>query len=258
MSEDELSGGLPRSVLIVTDQRYLQIAQSPEGVGLLDDPDALVIPYSGRAQVNEALVSAVRDRLRKAGQLVPGSLLIKNPYDAESFEFAENAIEAFASAKYNAMANVARLLGAKEVHFMEAKIETRSQEWQFGLKVRGKLAKGGGHASNEVKDQLKAQLTGQLFFPGSDPDIEEAVAYISRRNLTNDQQVKDLVELRSGSNRITRQLVKISGTRDSESNFRSAANLANAGPVKMLKAGTTFTKTASMIRNIEISTEIVF
>lgn len=249
---------LPRSILVVSHEQYLRFAQSPENVGLVDDLDAMVVPYSGRPQVNEAAVSHARDRLRAAGQLVPGSLLIKNPYDAESFEFAESAIEAFASAKYSALANVARLLGAREVHFKEAKVETRRRNRALGLDVIFKFGGGDFDASQDVKDQLKAQLTGQMFFPGSDPDLEAARNYLKLRNLTTDQQVKDLIELRSGENRITRQLVKISGTRESESNFRSALNLANAGPVKVLKIGATFTQTATTIRNIEISTEIIF
>ncbi len=256
---------LPRSVLVASDQLYLRLSSSPKDVELLDDLNAMVVPYSVHPAFHEEQVSLVRKQLEASGQLVTGSLLIKNPYDAVSYEFAEAAIEAFASAKYHAMANVARLLGARQVHFKEAKVETRQSEWKFGIKGKLKIGVADGQASNQVKDQIKAQLDGQMKFPGSRPRVDEALAYMARRNLSNDQQLRDLVDMRSDKgvsaedqNLVLSQIVRISGTRESESNFRSALNIANAGPIKALQIGATFTKSATSIRNIEIITEITF
>lgn len=265
MTSDNGTRPLPRSVLVASDQLYLRLSSSPKDVELLDDMNAMVVPYSVRPAFHDAEVTFVRDQLDASGQLVPGSLLIKNPYDSVSYEFAEAAIEAFASAKYHAMANVARLLGAREVHFKEAKVETRQSEWRFGIKGKLKVAVADGQASNQVKDQIKAQLDGQLTFPGSRPRVDEAIAYMARRNLSSDQQLRDLVDMRSDAgldvddqNLVLSQVVRISGTRESESNFRSALNIANAGPIKALQIGSTFTKSATSIRNIEIITEITF
>jgi len=255
----------PRSVLVAADDLYLKIASSPKDVGILDDLNSMVVPYSIQPSFHPTEVVIVREHLLRTGKLVPGSLLIKNPYDLESYEFAESAIEAFASAKYHAMANVARLLGAKEVQFKEARIETQQRDWGFGFKGNAKAVEVDGDASRQVKDQIKAQLQGQLTFPGSRPRVVEALEYMKRRNLSDDQQLRDLVDMRDDrglddddKNLVTSQVVRISGTREAESSFRSALGIANAGPIKALRIATTFTNSATSIRNIEIVTEITF
>ncbi|BAU32059.1 hypothetical protein [Microcella alkaliphila] len=256
---------MPRSVLVAADELYLKISDSPRDVGLLDDLHAMVVPYSIQPSFHSDEIIKVRQHLLRTGKLVPGSLLIQNPYDRESYEFAESAIEAFASAKYHAMANVARLLGATEVQFKEARVETRQKEWAFGVKGGIKAVDADGDASSQVKDQIKAQLHGQLTFPGSRPRVLEALEYMKRRNLSDDRQLRDLVDMRDDrgvgdedQNLVTSQVVRISGTREAEASFRSALSIANAGPIKALQISTTFTKSATSIRNIEIVTEITF
>jgi len=256
---------MPRSVLVAADDLYLRLADSPRDVALLDDLNAMVIPYSVQPVFHVTEVASVREHLLETGKHVPGSLLIKNPYDIDSYEFAESAIEAFASAKYHAMANVARLLGAREVQFKEARVETRQKEWAFGLKGNAKAINADGEATSQVKDQIRAQLHGQLTFPGSRPRVLEALEYMKRRNLSDDQQLRDLVDMRDDrgldgpdQNLVQSQVVRVSGTREAESSFRSALSIANAGPIKALQIATSFAKSATSIRNIEIVTEITF
>lgn len=249
----------PRSVLVASDRLYMRIAQDSNSVALLEDLDALVVPLKREPVLNEEYVSDVRDLLEQSNQLASGSLLIKNPYDRDSYELAENAMGAFASAKYHALANAARLLGATEVHFVEAKLETTRSTWAADLKARFSPGGGDASATNEVKQKLKEQLEGRLTFPGSAPAPDEALSFLASRYLSHDQQMKDLVQMRTGDhNLVTTYVMKMSGTRESESNFRSALNIANAGPVKALDIGASFSKTAESVKDIEIVTEILF
>ena len=51
---DIVNGRSPRSVLVAEDGLYLDIAGDPGSVGLLDDLDAMVVPYSVMAASNAA------------------------------------------------------------------------------------------------------------------------------------------------------------------------------------------------------------
>lgn len=249
---------LPRSVLVADGQLYRNISQSPDSIGLLEDLEAMVIPHSGKAEANEQEVLSVRELLSAAGQLISGTLLIRNPYDAASYEFAEYAIETFAIAKYHALANVARLLGAREVHFLEAKVDHDIAKW--GAVATATVPAGGGEAelSNEVTKKLEERLESVMKFEGSGPDPEDALAYLRQRNLSNDQQLRGLVEMRTGTNPLTEYKMTLSGTRESTANLKSALKIANAGPVKAVDIGGSFSKSAEWISSIEITTEIKF
>lgn len=248
----------PRSVLVVDDRMYRELAQSPDSVELLEDLDAMVIPFSGAPEVHEAEVSAMRALLLDAGQLVPKALLVKNPYETESYEFAQHAIETFASAKYHHLANAARLLGAREIHFLEARAERDAASWSGAANV--KVPAGGGSAdiSSEVSKKVEERLEGRMAFPGGAADAEAALAYLRRRRLSNDQQLMSLVEMRMGENPISDYKMTLSGTRESAANIHSALAIANAGPVKVADIGASFRATAETVNRIEITTEITF
>jgi hypothetical protein len=247
----------PRSVLVADESLYLEL-KTPKYIGLLDDLDAMVVPYSGTAQVHAEQVAAMRELLVASDQLIPRALLVKNPYEAASYEFAELAVEAFVSTKYHALANVARLLGAKQVRFIEAKADRNTSS--FGAELKARIPIGGGQAKvdRQIAKKLEARLEGQMSFPGGEAAIDDALAYLRRRNLANDHQLRDLVEMRTGGNRITEYKVTFSGTREATANLRSALTIASADPVKSIDFGATFSSSAESISNIEITTEIHF
>ena len=99
MTEPRSAAPRPRSVLVADDHLYREIAQSPEHVALLEDPEAMVVPYSARPEGNEIEVMAIRDLLVASDQLVSGALLVKDPYENDRYAFADDAVESFASAK---------------------------------------------------------------------------------------------------------------------------------------------------------------
>lgn len=255
-----VDGRSPRSVLVADDGLYLDIAGDPGSVGLLDDLDAMVVPYSMMAASNAAQVNAVQEMLRAAGQLIPGALLIKNPYETDVFEFSEHALESFASAKYHHLANVAKLLGAKEVQFEDAKIERQTSATNGGIKaVIPGLGGGDADVSREMARKLDDRLEGRLTFGGSEPDPDAALEFLSLHNLTNDQQLRSLVEMRTGSNPIQGYRMTLSGTRESDANLRAALSIAESvSGTKGVSIGASFTREVKSIRSIEITTSINF
>lgn len=248
----------PRSVLVADDEMYLRLAHDANDVRLLADADALIVPYSVEPALNTGTVDSVRTLLRESGQLVPKSLLIKNPYQAESYESADDAIGTFAITKYHAFANVARLLGATEVRFIEARVELEDTNWQ--AKVAAMLPSGGGEAeaAREVSKKLEDRLSGHLTFGGGPADAVAADDYLQQSRLSRDPQLRSLVDMRTGVNLLNGYEFTLSGTRESSSNLTSALHIANAGPVKAVEIGAKFAMMAKAIRNVEIKTEIVF
>lgn len=247
----------PRSVLVADESLYLEL-KTPKYVGLLDDLDAMVVPYSGTAQIHAVEVAAMRELLATSDQLIPRALLVKNPYEAASYEFAELAIETFVSTKYHALANVARLLGAKNVKFIEAKADRTKSSFGAGLKARIPVGGGQAKVDREIAKKLEARLEGQMSFAGGEVATDEALEYLRRRNLANDHQLRELVEMRTGDNRISEYKVTFSGTREATANLKSALTIASADPVKAIDFGANFSSSAESISNIEVTTEILF
>lgn len=249
----------PRSILVAADQRYLKISQDPDSISLLEDRDALVIPYSAKPAGNHAGVDGVRKILVEAGQLVPDTLLVRNPYEKDVYEFADHAVETFASAKYHHLANVARLLGAREVRFENAKVEKQTDTAGVGLKVKIPGVGGDADVSREVAKNLDNRLEGVMTFPGSDPAVEAALEFLRNHNLSQDQQLRALVELRTGMNPISEYRMTLSGTRESDANLRSALSIAEAASGQgAVQVGASFARAAKSISSIEITTRIVF
>lgn len=258
MSVNEKLVILPRSILVADDHLYREILSSPDSIELLEDVDALIVPYSLTAQVNEEQVAAIRALLLESGQLTAGALLIKSPYERARYESAQYAMESFASAKYHALANTARLLGATEIHFVEANVDQNLAARGGELKAKIPVGSAGADITKEMSKKLEERLEGRMNFPGSDPAPAEALAYLERRNLSRDQQLSDLVEMRTGANLISKYKMTLSGTRESAANLKSALKIASAGPVKALEIGASFSTTAQSISSIEITTEITF
>lgn len=257
MTDDFDATPLPRSVLVVDDDTYRQISEGPDSVDLLDDLDAMVIPYSGKAEVNIAEVAALRRLLLEAGQLIPGSLLVKNPYTPATYEPADLALESFALAKYHALANVAKHLGATKVSFVDAQVDDAESSWNAAAKARVTVAKADAQLGREVTQKIAKKLHGEMTFDGAAPDIDSALESLRVRNLMNDQQLRYLIELRTGINPIASYKMTLSGTRESSANLRSALNLAVSVP-KSVEGSASFTRVVNTISNIDITTEITF
>ncbi|MGA6126527.1 MULTISPECIES: hypothetical protein [unclassified Microbacterium] len=257
MTDDPVATPLPRSVLVVDNQLYREISESPESVDLLDNLDAMVIPYSAKAEVNVAEVTSIRRLLLDAGQLAPGSLLVKNPYTPATYEPADLALEAFALAKYHALANVAKHLGATKVSFVDAQVDNAESSWNVAAKAKTPAAKADLQVSREVTQKIAKKLHGEMTFDGAAPDIDSALESLRVRNLMSDQQLRYLIELRTGTNPIASYKMTLSGTRESSANLRSALNLVVSVP-KSGDGSASFTKVVNTISNIDITTEITF
>ncbi|MGX1696380.1 hypothetical protein ACWIBQ_13450 [Microbacterium keratanolyticum] len=255
---DESPAVRPGTVLVADESLYLQLSQDPANVHLLDDTSAMVVPYRGRPELNAASVSEVRGLLESTGRLVPNTLLIRSPYDVDDYETAEDAIEAFSVAKYHSFANVSRLLGAKEVRFVEARVDVEQTDWQARVAAFIPAASGEVEATREVVKKIEDRLSGRLQFTGAAPDSDAALDYLRRSYLSRDPVLRSLVDMRSGGNLITNYEFTLSAIRESTASFKSTLQLASAGPVKALEIGARFSMMAHSVRDVDIKTEVIF
>ena len=137
-------------------------------------------------------------------------------------------------------------------------MESQSEDTRGGLTARFKIGSGKAHAKREVKKQVKSLLDVHFVFPGSESSPDLARDYLARRNLDHDYRLRDLIEMRTGAHPVISYEMKLDGTRESEANFACGLELANAGPVKLLQIGATFTKTVQLVKQVEVTAEIRF
>lgn len=98
-----------------------------------------------------------------------------------------------------------------------------------------------------------------MTFAGGEPDTEAALDFLRLHNLANEQQLKSLVEMRTGANPVQGYRMTLSGTRESDANLRAALSIAESiSGKKGISVGTTFTREVKSIRSIEITTSIKF
>ena len=225
---------------------------------MLDNLDAMIVPVSSKPLAHDVEVQRVRNLLAEKGQLTAGTLLIRNPYETAEYENADIAMESFANAKYHAFANVSRILGAKSVHFVDAKVERNTSSQGGNAKFTLAWFKGNADVKKEISKKLDQRIEGHMKFSGGAPALDEARDYLNRRNLGHDQQMRDLVDMRSGINPIVDYTMKLSGTKEAAENFACALSIAASAPVKALSIGANFTKTARAISSIEMTTKIQF
>ncbi|MEK7663385.1 MAG: hypothetical protein AAB357_04365, partial [Actinomycetota bacterium] len=224
-------------------------------IELLENQDAMVVPYTGSIKVNAESVGAIRNVLLSSGQLAPENLLIKNPFTTTGYvqaTSAQDALATFAADKYHHFANVIRLLGAREVHLEEAKGVDQTLEVQ-GKAKGNKVATAELDASIGIRKKITARLQAEMAFPGADAAPEEALAYMQKHLLSGDPQMEALVEMRRPPNQIQKYKLSFNCLRESATNVKAAASVA-----ALVGLGLNFNFDTHALNDIEIVTEITF
>ncbi|GAA1941556.1 hypothetical protein GCM10009775_36680 [Microbacterium aoyamense] len=242
---------------MLSDQDYLDAFNDPSTIDQLEDAESVVIPFSIEPEVNDERATAARQLLKESGQLASGTLLIQSPYDTGTYVSASEAIETFAVAKYHHFAVVASFLGARSLRVTDAKVERTAGDAKAAAKVGAKTVGVDAHLSADIASDLKAQLALETDFAGSDPDPDEALAYIREHNLLGEHSMTALVALRRGKNPVLRYQLTLDATKESQMNIDSALKVS-AGLPKLVDVGGTFAASTRAVGSIKITTEITF
>lgn len=247
---------LPRSVVVVSDETYQKMKRDPASVDLLSDPDSLVVPYSTMGESGTTAI--VRELLEQADQLDIGTLLVRNPYEPDSYTLADEAVEVFTGTKYQVLAKVAGLLGATSVRFVEAKVDVDRSSISGSAKGAAKVVKADASVERDWEDRITRDITAEFNFEGGKPDLEAARVYLSEKRLRSDHDLSSLIELREGPNPLRKRVVTLNATRESDRSLKAALKLANSGPIKVADIGTGFRHSVEALRKVELVTEINF
>lgn len=219
---------LPRSALVVGDAEYEDISRTPASVIALQDPEAVVVPYSSAPVANRDIVLAVREILQTAGQLASGTLLILDPYETSSYVSSADALQTFVVAKYHHLAVVASLLGATAMTIDSTEVEKSRTKMRGNLKTGFKLFGGRASGTAEIVKALDEQLQMNTQFAGSPPECDAARDYIREHKLTGDHTFKALVDMRSSQNPVREYTMVLNGTKESQTNIEAAVRIATA------------------------------
>lgn len=257
MDSDQTQLPLPRSVLVVGDEEYERISHTPEAVDSLQHAEAMIIPYSSTPIANRALVESVRELIRSADQLASDALLIRNPYERDAYVSASDSIQTLAVAKYHHLAVVASLLGATTMSLEKTAVEKSDQSLRGRLSLGVKGLGVMGRAAAEIRSALQEQLQLKTVFPGSEPDRDEALAYIREHGLAADKSFTSLVALRNDKNPVREYTLVLNGIKEAELNIRAALKLTTVVP-RLLEASGNFVLTARTISDVKLHTLIRF
>lgn len=190
-----------------------EIARRPE----------LAILESGAQEYTDALVRS----LDRAGLIQAGNVLLQSPFSENYYELVDNASRAFALEKYTLLSHLAQLLGAVSVT-VDAIENTRTGE-RTEIQADGTLV-GRGVKTN-VRSDSTADLSRafRLFdeFPGSDPDIELARAFLEDHALSQDGELANLIRSRDvPHNRMEHRTLTVDLSSESQRTLDVAASIS--------------------------------
>lgn len=242
-------------VVVVDDKTYRDINNDDRRVHLLDDSDSLIVPYSTDPKFQVKRVTAVRQHLLGQDLIATNQLLIRNPYDTNAYELADDAIEAFAKAKYYHLAAIAARLGASSIKFTKVEIEQEKADSTGTFTAGVKAAKVDGEFTRSFKNRLEGRFEAVTALAGKHADAEEARRFMVERRLTNDPDVSGLIDLCATGNPLRTHRVKINGLRESTLTFKAGLELTAKLDLPLGGSGL-FNRAAESISSIEVTTEI--
>lgn len=249
---------MPRSIVVVDSVKYQLMAADAHDVELLQSTDAMVIPFTGSIKHIADQVEPVRQLLKESDQFAPGVVLIKDPFAKAGYVPAvssADALSALASTKYHLLANTVRLLGAREFSFEDVRAEHDATEVaaEVSVKAPAKAVDVQVSQTTSITNRLRAKLEGKMLFEGGEPDSKAALEHLRLHQLDGDQQMRTLVEMRTGQNLITQYRLTFNCTRESVLNVKAAASVA-----KVVGVEANFQMNSTSLSEIEIETTILF
>ncbi len=247
----------PRVAVVVSDRTYRNIANDERMAYLLETPDSLVVPYSAAPVAQAERVVAVREQLIDRDLMATDQLLVRNPYDPTSYEYADDALETFVKAKYYHLASIAAHLGASSIKFLKVEIQQDKSDAAGDLKANVKVAKADAKFARTIKNRLEGRFDAATDLAGKPVDVEAARAFMLERRLANDPDVLGLIDLCAVGNPVRTHRVKMDGLRESTRSLKAGLELTTNLGIKLGDGGL-FTRAVESISSIEVTTEIVW
>jgi hypothetical protein len=209
-----------RRVLVIVDEHDLERLQYEGGANVLLDGDSWVI--NAESPPEDALVTA----LDEMNLLVPGQVLVQNPYLPDRYVPVLCASADIAASKHHLFTAYCHLLGAKRVTVTQVEVVT-DQDSTTVKAEGGRLGFGGsGSLKSEELRRLAQQMSINAEASGAEPDLDAAEAFLRRHRLTGDQHFVSLLDMRRHQgNSLRKHTMTLALSDQTKTNLKIAAKL---------------------------------
>lgn len=189
---------------------------------LLLDDEVYVLSFPIEESTNKPLFL---QNIKENQLITPGTLLIQNPFDPESYQELSKAAESFALEKHLHFSNLCKLLGAKKVCVKETNIKIKNEKMRLDLNGKYKITDVQAECENERLDRLRSSLCMVDEFHGGSPDIGSAENFLRTKGLIHDPAMKNLLELRQGDNYLKARTLTVDLFKEAQHNFKAAGKI---------------------------------
>lgn len=213
---------LRKAILVLSRHDYEKCEYDVKTAKFLNDDEIFVLPYP--IILNENSSDALRKFVRCNAGARPGEMLVQSPFDTSEYASASLAAEKFALDKHMKVSLLCQLLGAKSFRLDQIDLRTGSSKATLTLKGAKSSASVGGSAELEKLETLKNQMSVDMMFSGSGPNILAAEELLDRTGLRSDPRLLALVEMRRDvSNPLLSQDIVVNLSSEVQSNLSVAA-----------------------------------
>ena len=193
-----------------------------DGPELLLNEETHILPYPPQ----QSATLTVQD-LIDSGIARPGTVLIQSPFDKDIYQNSTQAVELFALDKHFYFSRLCRHLGAREVTIEQIDFKSTEDREIWSLKSDVPLrGSGGGKIKNEELASFQSKLTLKDKFPGGAPDVPAARELLRKTGLLGDANMRSLLDMRQGSNKLTSRELQLNVTTETRGNLNVLANLS--------------------------------
>jgi len=210
----------PHIVFLSRDDYNRTRMESPK---LLVDPVTRVVPLPLRPPDSED--PALRGL---AGELRPGTILLRNTFGGGAYIDAAAAYELISVAKFNLFANVCQMLGATRLEVNEMREVDDHGTVKGSVDLRVSVGHGSGTLSRDSSRKVAGSIKGLwVWKSGSGAgDAERAAAYATAEHISGDPVIAGLIQqCRFAGNALSEHVLEL--------NISSEAQRAVQGAMKI-------------------------
>lgn len=221
-----------RKAILVLQQHDLEkCAYEPGAAQSLLDEEAYVLQFPVRPQGE--LSMALRN-IVDSGLARPGTMLVQNPFEPDTYEEASLAPQRFALAKHMYFSSLCMHLGAKEVIVEQIDLRTRTGKTSIDAQGERHGVKGQVSVEAEELERFRAQMNLRDEFAGGPPDIAAADLLLRRTGLLADPNMRTLLEMRrDGANQLLSRKLVLNLSNEAKSNLNVVGRLKIPAFVKL-------------------------
>jgi hypothetical protein len=213
-----------RVILVLPKYSIEKLRYEPDGQKMLLDEETHIIEYPLKND-DCASSSAWRDLL-DSGLVHPGTMLIQNPFDPNSYEDALIAPRRFALAKHLHFSNLCRFLGAKEVTVKQIDEIVGTKKSSLNLSAAAPQGTAKVTVENEDLEKLRAEMHIHIECPGTGFNLAAAESLLRSARLRSDPIMRSLIEMRRDpTNPVTTLELQLSLSDEAKQNLNVAGRI---------------------------------